>query len=284
MKGGWSKRYLMGAALAAMVAGGLFLAACDATGPTAPLLPEEDMAAAPGSADVVVGQPNDAPKAGLAPGGTVAPIPFDMAKQGGGCSGDKVTICHLPPGNPGNIQEVCISTNAVPAHEAHGDYAPLAFWPDADGDGFGDATAMAESGCTVPPGYVENSDDCDDWDATINPNATEVCDGVDNNCDGQVDEGGVCVTCPCWTAEDLLEVAEIVTARCEEVQPGALLLEGFGRGGFFEQAVVTVPPYPGGTLCATFLPPQPPVVIPVSLEEAAACYDSLAAECTRRGF
>ena len=36
-------------------------------------------------------------------------------------------------------------------------------------------------------GYGE--DDCDDGDAAINPSMPEICDGVDNNCDGNVDEG-----------------------------------------------------------------------------------------------
>ncbi len=46
---------------------------------------------------------------------------------------------------------------------------------DADGDGFG-------VGCEAGP-------DCDDGDGDINPDAQEVCDGVDNNCDEQTDEG-----------------------------------------------------------------------------------------------
>ena len=30
--------------------------------------------------------------------------------------------------------------------------------------------------------------DCNDDDALVNPDATEICDGVDNNCDGRIDE------------------------------------------------------------------------------------------------
>ncbi|MFH0864807.1 MAG: hypothetical protein V1904_01340 [Bacteroidota bacterium] len=33
-----------------------------------------------------------------------------------------VTICHIPPGNPGNAHTITISVNAWPAHQAHGDY------------------------------------------------------------------------------------------------------------------------------------------------------------------
>ncbi|GAA4943149.1 hypothetical protein GCM10023314_15290 [Algibacter agarivorans] len=62
------------------------------------------------------------------------------------------------------------------------------FYADADGDGFGDS-ADSFQGCTPPSGYVPDNTDCDDANAAINPNATEVCDGIDNNCDGQIDEG-----------------------------------------------------------------------------------------------
>ena len=34
----------------------------------------------------------------------------------------KVTICHVPPGNPANEHTITVSENAVPAHLAHGDY------------------------------------------------------------------------------------------------------------------------------------------------------------------
>lgn len=34
---------------------------------------------------------------------------------------DKVTICHIPPGNPANAHEITVDSSAVPAHLAHGD-------------------------------------------------------------------------------------------------------------------------------------------------------------------
>ena len=37
-------------------------------------------------------------------------------------SSDKVTICHIPPGNPGNAHTISVGSAAVSAHEAHGDY------------------------------------------------------------------------------------------------------------------------------------------------------------------
>jgi hypothetical protein len=38
-------------------------------------------------------------------------------------SGNKVCICHIPPGNPANAHTICISPNAVDAHITnHGDY------------------------------------------------------------------------------------------------------------------------------------------------------------------
>jgi hypothetical protein len=62
------------------------------------------------------------------------------------------------------------------------------FYADADGDGYGDAGSTT-SACSAPEGYVADNTDCNDGDASVNPGATEVCNGVDDNCDGNIDEG-----------------------------------------------------------------------------------------------
>jgi len=62
------------------------------------------------------------------------------------------------------------------------------YYFDADGDSYGDPANSIEA-CSMPENYVENSDDCDDTDAGINPGVSEVCDGIDNNCSGVIDEG-----------------------------------------------------------------------------------------------
>ena len=63
------------------------------------------------------------------------------------------------------------------------------WYVDADGDGFGDAASPAEL-CDALEGYAESGDDCDDENAEIFPGATELCNGVDDNCDGTIDEAG----------------------------------------------------------------------------------------------
>jgi len=61
------------------------------------------------------------------------------------------------------------------------------YYQDSDGDGQGDAASTTDA-CDAPSGYVSTAADCDDTDAAISPNATEVCDEVDNDCDGETDE------------------------------------------------------------------------------------------------
>ncbi|MBK9646744.1 MAG: putative metal-binding motif-containing protein [Deltaproteobacteria bacterium] len=60
-------------------------------------------------------------------------------------------------------------------------------YADTDGDSYGDADFPLVT-CERPEGYAERALDCDDGDGAVNPDATEVCDGLDNNCDGATDE------------------------------------------------------------------------------------------------
>ena len=77
---------------------------------------------------------------------------------------------------------------------------------DNDGDGYGDQNASPQVLCVVcPSGFVDNNTDCDDDEATVYPGAPELCDGLDNDCNNQVDEGtdsdcdgvaDICDICP----------------------------------------------------------------------------------------
>jgi len=64
----------------------------------------------------------------------------------------------------------------------------VVWYQDLDGDGAGTNAALSMA-CDQPSGYAADSDDCDDSNASIHPDASESCDEVDNDCDGSVDEG-----------------------------------------------------------------------------------------------
>lgn len=81
------------------------------------------------------------------------------------------------------------------ANESHAQLNAFAYfegisvYADADGDGYGGDSAQLVCGEEVPPGFVTNSDDCDDTNNAVNPEAGEMCNGFDDDCDGMVDEG-----------------------------------------------------------------------------------------------
>ncbi|MEN0062830.1 MAG: MopE-related protein [Myxococcota bacterium] len=86
-----------------------------------------------------------------------------------------------------NVDEDC---DAV-AEEA-GAIGEQAFWLDVDGDGFGDA-ANEVMACDLPPNAVEPTglSDCDDGADGVFPGATEVCDGIDQDCNDAIDDDAV---------------------------------------------------------------------------------------------
>ena len=88
--------------------------------------------------------------------------------------------------NPG-ATETCNGLDDDCDGHADEDVVPT-WYGDADGDGHG-GVVMTAIQCEAPGGYVATGNDCDDSDAAISPSATERCDGVDEDCDGEVDEG-----------------------------------------------------------------------------------------------
>lgn len=64
------------------------------------------------------------------------------------------------------------------------------YYVDADGDGYGDAGSfILSTDFTAPSGYANNNTDCNDGNGMINPGATEICNTIDDNCDGEIDNG-----------------------------------------------------------------------------------------------
>jgi hypothetical protein len=59
------------------------------------------------------------------------------------------------------------------------------WYEDADGDGYGDGEPLES--CAPVEGYSLEDGDCDDTDEAIHPGADEVCNGVDDDCDFDVD-------------------------------------------------------------------------------------------------
>jgi len=74
------------------------------------------------------------------------------------------------------------------------------WYEDRDEDGFGDSDQVAET-CWRPDGYVPTDGDCDDGDEAVYPGNDEICDGLDNDCDGDIDEGATQGDTQVWYAD-----------------------------------------------------------------------------------
>ncbi len=62
------------------------------------------------------------------------------------------------------------------------------WWPDLDGDGYGDVDADPTASCAPLPLGSDNDGDCNDDDPEISPDAIEICNGLDDDCDGLLDD------------------------------------------------------------------------------------------------
>ena len=113
------------------------------------------------------------------------------------------------------------------------------WYPDLDGDGFAGAEETVVA-CADPGGWARYASDCDDTDPAVFPGATEVCNGVDDDCDPETTEDGMLSLdgLPAASLEGALAAAGegSVIHLCagtwtgEQLVDGSLRIEGAGAG------------------------------------------------------
>jgi uncharacterized protein (TIGR03382 family) len=127
----------------------------------------------------------------------------DADGDGHGDPLDATVACVQPPGSSASYGDCDDDDNAIHPdapeqcddvdHDCDGevddDVQYVDWFPDADGDGFGDGGGQPVNDCVQPDGYAPMGD-CDDDEPDANPAEVERCDGIDNDCDGATDESG----------------------------------------------------------------------------------------------
>jgi hypothetical protein len=133
------------------------------------------------------------------------------------------------------------------------------WYRDADGDGFGTPYESLVS-CAPPDGYTSDTSDCDDGDAGVHPDATEICgDGIDNDCDGGPSPGcGIQGEVDLFGADARL-IGEITSSDLEIAMsdnvPHAMSTGDLDGDGILDLVVTTK--YRDGGMGLTFVEPGP---------------------------
>jgi len=138
-------------------------------------------------------------------------------------------ICEIQSGNTGGIC-VCQDIDV----DSYGDvtcggtdcndgdatlYQFLNGYVDGDSDGQGSGSELQIcSGTALPQTHVTTGGDCDDANPSTHTGATEICDSIDNNCDGNVDEG--CPVC----GNGMKETSTMAGAVSEQCDDGNTVL------------------------------------------------------------
>ncbi|MFT5585269.1 MAG: hypothetical protein ACI9VR_002857, partial [Cognaticolwellia sp.] len=131
-------------------------------------------------------------------GAPVCELIQGLSAEGGDCDDAD------PQVNPG-AQEICNDVDDDCdglTDEDDDSVANATYWQDDDQDGWGtDGIGLEFATCQTPEGYADRSGDCDDADASVNPDAAELCSGLDEDCDGLVDDDDDSAETPTWFAD-----------------------------------------------------------------------------------
>ena len=158
----------------------------------------------------------------------------DADSDGFGDADVEILACDLPEGATANSLDCDDSTSAVSPDalelcngvddncdgeiDESSALDALTWYSDEDGDGFGDPAAVAVA-CTAPDGMIADATDCDDGDSAVSPVAAEVCNGIDDDCDGDADTGAVDATT--WYLDGDQDGATGTTSAVNCSSPGA---------------------------------------------------------------
>ncbi len=104
-----------------------------------------------------------------------------LLSQGGDCNDASLAL------HPG-VAEACNGLDDNCDGQVDEGFTPVRHYVDTDGDGFGALGSTAIMGCSPLAGYAPKAGDCNDMRSEINPFAAETPNGIDDNCDSQVDE------------------------------------------------------------------------------------------------
>jgi len=159
--------------------------------------------------------------------------PEGYVADGGDCDETNVAI------NP-SADEYCdtIDNNCDGTVDEDSSLDALTWYQDDDGDAYGQ-TSSTTVACYEPSGYTIESGDCDDAEPAANPGEWEVCDGIDNDCDGDTDYGTSVPTDYATIAEALANATDGDTVCIEagtysetELNPNgkSITLVGAGSG------------------------------------------------------
>lgn len=131
----------------------------------------------------------------------------DQDLDGYGNANAKISACTLPEGyaaTSGDCHDQDASVHPAMVESCNGrddncngladEDVLTTYYLDQDGDGVG-VQSSSIAACSAPSGYVSQSGDCDDENASVSPKTAEVANLADDNCDGSVDEGVYFMSC-----------------------------------------------------------------------------------------